>query len=462
MDTIFSRYRNLTILAAVLVAQVLVLAVQVKVPYERKPVRLARVWALSLVTPFEKGIVHGQQGITNLWQNYIWLRDVRKENEALRDENERLRLEQIRLAQDAAQAHRLQALLQFKEQTVSETVAAQVIGSSGSETSRTVNVDKGIADGVKTDDAVITPEGVVGKVLKTFNDAGLRHTSQVLLVSDPSSGVGAILENSRLQGILRGTQSGELLLQYVMSDEKVTPGERVLTSGGDRVFPKGMPLGTVTQVSSGPDLFLNIRVKPSAQISRLEEVLVITKVVESAPTDVAASGPVRAADVLAQRLPTIVAQPPSADGAPKHTDPPSFSEWLRLKKQAEKQANAPSATQPFAAPKSSTVPPTSATGTSATNPSKTGGPTAPASAAKKPGNAGEGFATPAAPAPQKKQPLTPGEAGGQTPPASTSQTASPKKTAPKNPAGEGSANPPAPAPQSPPDPSSAKPPRVTL
>src|ERR1051326_3906473 len=208
MDTIFSRYRNLTILAAVLAAQVLVLAVQVKVPYERKPVRLVRVWALSVVTPFEKGIVHGQQGITNVWQNYIWLRDVRKENEALRDENERLRLEQIRLAQDAAQARRLQALLQFKEQTVSETVAAQVIGSSGSETSRTINIDKGIADGVKTDDAVVTPEGVVGKVLKTFNDPGLRHTAQVLLVSDPSSGVGAILESSRLQGIVRGTQAG--------------------------------------------------------------------------------------------------------------------------------------------------------------------------------------------------------------------------------------------------------------
>ena len=356
MDTLFSRYRNLTILAAVLFAQVVILGYQVRVPHERGAVRLTRVWVMAVFTPVEKAIVHTEQGITNTWQDYVWLRSVRRENDVLRDENEKLRLEQIRLAQDAAQARRLQAILQFKEQTVSETVAAQIIGASGTETSRTITIDKGVDDGVKTDAAAITPEGVVGKVLRVYNEPTMRHTAQVLLLTDPSSGVGAILEKSRLQGIVRGTQAGELILQYVMSDEKVEPGERVLTSGGDRVFPKGMPLGIVTQVSPGPELFLNIRVKPAAQLTRLEEVLVITKVVENVPASAEApSGPVRAADVLAQRLPTIVVQPPPVEGAPKKTDPLAFTEWLRQQKAAQAAAAKQQAGGP-ASPPSATSP----------------------------------------------------------------------------------------------------------
>ena len=419
MDTFFTRYRNLTILATVLFAQVVILGYQVRVPNERGAVRLTRVWVMALFTPLEKGIVHTQQGVTSVWQDYIWLRGVRQENDTLRDENEKLRLEQIRLAQDAAQARRLQALLLFKEQTVSQTVAAQIIGASGTETSRTFTIDKGVDDGVKTDAAVITPEGVVGKVLRVYSEPTMRHTAQVLLLTDPSSGVGAILEKSRLQGIVRGTQAGELLLQYVMSDEKVEPGERVLTSGGDRVFPKGMPLGTVTQVSPGPELFLNIRVKPAAQLSRLEEVLVITKVVDSVPAaGDAPSGPVRAADVLAQRLPTIVVQPPPAEGAPKKTDPPSFTEWLRQQKAA--QAAAAKQAGGTASPP--------ATGGSSTKP-------------------GASSTMPAAP---KKQ------AGSQTtaPQMSTSQTPAPKKSAPKQPDTA--------APSKPADQPPATPPGVTL
>lgn len=467
MDTIFSRYRNLTILAAVLFAQVLILAIQVKRPTEAGPVRLARYWVVALITPLEKAVVHTEQGISNAWHDYVWLRAVRRENDSLRDENERLRLEEIRLAQDAAQARRLQALLQFKEQTVSETVAAQVIGSSGSETSRIVYLDKGSNDGVRADMAVITPEGVVGKVLKAFPSS-----SQVLLLTDPSSGVGAILNNSRLQGILKGTPAGELILHYVMSDEKVQVGERLLTSGGDRIFPKGMPLGTVTQVSPGPDLFLNIRVKPAAQISRLEEVLVITKVVESAPAvDASASGPIRAADVLAQRLPTIVAQPPDAEGEKKHTDPPSFTEWLRQQKQAQAAAKQGASggappQQQFAVPKPGTGTPARAkpaTGNSTTSPSSrsgsaaatspgASGTTGAAAAPKRPANAGEALA------PQKKQPpaatATPGTA------APAPQTSAPRK----QPAQQAPA-PPKAAPQkpvSPPDQSPATPPGVTL
>jgi len=308
MENLISRYRNVTILVVVLFAQVLGLAVQVRRSTQDES-RLIRVWAVGAVTPLEKSIVWFQRSVTNVWHNYFYLRGVRQENRELKQEIERLRIEQVRLSQDAEQARRLQALLGFREEFISKTLAAQVIGSSGSEQSRSIYVDKGSRDGIKPDMAVITADGVVGKVLRTF-----RSTSQVLLVNDQTSGVGAILEKSRLQGVLRGTPLGEVVLEKVMSDEAVQPGERVLTSGGDQIFPKGLPVGTVTKVSQGAELFLNIRVKPSADLSRLEEVLVITQQEER--ESVADGGQMRAADILAQRLPSVPDKPPDDPNKP--------------------------------------------------------------------------------------------------------------------------------------------------
>ena len=310
MENLISRYRNVTILVVILFAQVLGLAVQVRRSTQDESTRLIRVWAVDAVTPFEKGIVWFQSSVSGLWHNYFYLRGVRQENRELKQEIERLRIEQVRLNQDAEQARRLQALLGFREQFISKTLAAQVIGSSGSEQSRSIYIDKGSHDGIKPDMAVITADGVVGKVLRTF-----RTTSQVLLVNDQTSGVGAILEKSRLQGVLRGTPLGEVVLEKVMSDEAVQPGERVLTSGGDQIFPKGLPVGTVTKVSPGPELFLNIRVKPAADLSRLEEVLVITQQ-EEREASLADGGQMRAADILAQRLPSVPDRPPDDPNKP--------------------------------------------------------------------------------------------------------------------------------------------------
>lgn len=304
METILSRYRNVTILVAVLFAQVLGLAVQVKRNTENESTRLIRIWSVSTVTPLEKAIMWFRGGTGNLWRSYIYLRGVRQENRELKEEIARLRLEQVRLNDDAEQARRLQALLGFKEQFISKTVAAQVIGSSGSEQSRSVYIDKGTKQGIDKDMPVITADGVVGKVLRVFGS-----TAQVLLIDDQTSGVGALLDKSRLQGVLRGTPAGEVVLEKVMSDEQVQVGDRVLTSGGDQIFPKGLPVGTVTKVSPGPELFLNIRVRPTADLSRLEEVLVITQQEEKAPA-VAQNGTQRAVDVLAQRLPSVPEKPP--------------------------------------------------------------------------------------------------------------------------------------------------------
>jgi rod shape-determining protein MreC len=299
MENLISRYRNVTVLVAILFAQVLGLAVQVKRSTENESTRLIRVWVVNAITPFEKGIVGLQSGAGNLWRNYFYLRGVRQENHDLKQQIERLRLEQVRLNEDAEQARRLQALLGFKEQFISQTLPAQVIGSSGSEQSRSIYIDKGSHDGIKQDMAVITADGVIGKVLRVFGS-----TSQVLLIDDQTSGVGAILEKSRLQGVLRGTPAGEIVLEKVTADETVQPGEKVLTSGGDQVFPKGLPVGTVTKVSTASDLFLNVRVKPAANLSKLEEVLVITKKEERMPS-VAGTGGARAVDILAQRLPSV-------------------------------------------------------------------------------------------------------------------------------------------------------------
>jgi rod shape-determining protein MreC len=315
MESVLGRYRNLIVLTAVLFLQVLGLAVQVKRTNDTESTRLIRVWAVSAVTPFEKALVWTQTSTRNIWHNYFYLRGVRAENRELKAEIERMRLEQVRMSQDADQARRLQALLGFKEQFISQTLAAQVIGFSGSEQSQLVYIDKGARDGVKPDMAVISNDGIVGKVLRVYGSNPLEAaTSQVLLVNDQTSGVGAILEKSRLQGILRGTPSGEIVLEKVMSDETVAPGERVLTSGGDRIFPKGLPIGTVTQVSRGSDVFLNIRIKPFANLSKLEEVLVVTKVDEK-QTAPEITGPVRASDILAERLPTVPPKPETPTGA---------------------------------------------------------------------------------------------------------------------------------------------------
>jgi rod shape-determining protein MreC len=316
MENLITRYRNVTILAVILFLQVLGLAVQVKRSSADESTRLIRLWTIGTVTPLEKAIVWCQHGLGDLWNSYIYLRGVRQENRDLKFEIERLRLEQVRLADDAHQARRLQALLAFKEQYIAKTVAAQVIGSSGSEKSRLIYIDKGTAEGVEKDMAVITADGVVGKVLLASGS-----TAQVLLINDSRSGVGAILDKSRLQGVVKGTATGELVLENVMTDNVVSPGELVVTSGGDQIFPKGHIIGIVTRVSPGADLFLNIRVKPNINLNSLEEVLVITKREDRAPS-LAESGAERAVDVLSRRLPSVPDKPVVDPNKPATSAPP--------------------------------------------------------------------------------------------------------------------------------------------
>ena len=370
MDTFLGRFKNLIFLAAILFAQVVGLAVQVRRPSDEGETRLIRVWAISAVTPFETAVVHSQQWVQNIFKGYFYLRGVRRENRELKAQLDQMKIQQTRMEEDARMAHRVQALLGFKEKYVDTTIAAQVIGTSGSEQSRILYIDKGSDDGIKTEMAVITPVGIVGKIVQVSN-----NWSQVLPINDQFSGVGAALKDSRLQGILKGAPNGATTLQYIMSDEAVKPGEDVITSGGDRIFPKGLPVGKVASVAPGKDLFLNIRVTPAAQLNQIEEVLVVTNIKDRLP-DTKDLGPLRASDILAERLPTVPnkaevdaagnAKPGTGTAAPG-TNPATTTPG------ATRPTNA-GATKP---PSATTPAPRPATGTAATASKPAGTTTAP-------------------------------------------------------------------------------------
>lgn len=340
------RYRNVSILAAAIFIQVVGLAIQVKRHAENRSTRLIRVWTIAAITPLESNIVRLQTGASEIWHNYIFLRGVRQENRQLEDQIQQLQLEQVRLRQDAEQARRLQSLLGFKEQFVDKTLAAQVIGASGSEQSRLVYLDKGSSDGVAQDMAVISSQGAVGKVIQVF-----RHTSQVLLINDQTSGVGTILEQSRLQGVLKGRASGELVLDKIMADEDVKMGDRVLTSGGDQIFPKGLTVGTVANVRKSGE-FLVVTVQPAASLNHLEEVLVITRKLEREP-ETSPSAPLRAADILSERLPSVPDTPvdPASGSKTEAGAAPKVSSAATVKPASSASAAAiPAAAKPATTP----------------------------------------------------------------------------------------------------------------
>jgi len=269
MLPVASRHRSLTLLAAAIAAQVMLLAIQIK---RGQQVRLIRVWAIESVSPLGRGAAWSVDGVRGVWNNYVALRHLHEENDQLRTELGALRMRNSELESRAAEADRLAGLLGFRDAHAEvQTLAARVIGASPDPSSRMVFINRGSRDGLRRDMGVITPEGVVGKVFAVYPD-----TSQVLLLSDKESGVGALLRGSRAQGPVRGSGEPILGLEYISSDVKVEVGENVLTSGQDRIFPKDLPVGTVVQVQ--PDHrspFQKISVKPSARLDGLEEVLVL-------------------------------------------------------------------------------------------------------------------------------------------------------------------------------------------
>jgi rod shape-determining protein MreC len=325
-----SRHRSLALFAAAIAVQVLLLAVQIR---RGQQVRLIRVWAIESVSPLGRGAAWSVDGVRGLWNNYVALRHLREDDDQLRTEVAALQMRNAQLESRAAEADRLAGLLGFRDAHVEvQMLAARVIGASPDPSSHLVFISRGSRDGVRRDMGVITPEGVVGTVFAVYPD-----TSQVLLLTDKESGVGALLGDSRAQGPVRGSGEPLLALEYISNDTKVEPGERILTSGQDRIFPKDLPVGTVTQVQ--PDRhspFLKISVKPAARLDGLEEVLVLltrqefafrkdadkTKDTEKpVPAPIASATPLKPAAAVTPVKPTAPATPPKPATPPAQPKP---------------------------------------------------------------------------------------------------------------------------------------------
>lgn len=267
MPAVPMRHRSLTLLGVVLLIQVLMLAVQIRTKSQG---RLIRVWVVEVVTPFERA---GNWTITKArgaWNGYIGLIHVQLENQDLHAEVDRLRIRNTELESESAESARLAALLGFRDaHPDAPMLAARVIAASADSSSHAIFINRGEHDGIRRNMAVITPDGVVGKVFEVY-----RSTSQVLLLTDKESGVGALLAGSRTQGPVGGTGDPLMVMKYISNDENVTVGQEVLTSGEDQIYPKDLPVGTVAEVKTGTPFKL-IRVKPAAHLDRLEEVLVL-------------------------------------------------------------------------------------------------------------------------------------------------------------------------------------------
>src|SRR5438105_5324688 len=178
MESFVVRYRNLIVLLTLLLVQIIGLAVQVRRTdsgrrtldsADSSGVRLIRLWANAVVSPVERVVENSKTGVFGVWKNYIDLRHVRQRNQDLQDTVDRLRLEQAALLEDARQGQRLQSMLDFQQKYLYKTVAAQIIGSSGSDQSRVFYLDKGKTDGLARDMAVITADGIVGKAREVFH-----------------------------------------------------------------------------------------------------------------------------------------------------------------------------------------------------------------------------------------------------------------------------------------------------
>ncbi len=265
MEALLSRFRNLTVLLVAVVAQLLYLAYQVKTNQDE---RLIRVWAVTAVTPMA-GIVEAiRHNTIGFLEDYFILLDVREQNRKLKSTNDRLQMENIYYRNQLTTAEHARALVQFQSQTPSKTIAARVIGNSTVVSAKAVFIDRGSTSGVESGMAVVTPEGIVGKIVAVYP-----LVSQVLLVTDPTFKVGIESQKGHIHGVLN-CGAGKCVVEQIQNEDKVTSGEWFYTSGEDRIFPKGFPVGKAISSQPGQgmrDIKLNLSGAPAG----VEEVLVV-------------------------------------------------------------------------------------------------------------------------------------------------------------------------------------------
>jgi rod shape-determining protein MreC len=271
METFLNRYRNITVLLLVIFAQLVLLAVQVK---NDQDVRMIRVWTITAVTPVARVIEWMRGGSSGFVHDYLLLHDTHDQVMKLQSEVDRLKLENIFLKNELNTADRGKALAVFQSHTPSKTLAASVIGTGAGTNSQVVFVDRGTASGVQRGMAVVTPDGIVGKVIAAYPTA-----SQVMLITDPDFAAGVISQKGQVRGTLKGQGTPLGKVDYVPATEKVESGEWFYTSGDDRIFPRGFPVGVVKTVRPGQP-FQEIYMQPAGSQRGLEDVLILLEGVQ--------------------------------------------------------------------------------------------------------------------------------------------------------------------------------------
>jgi rod shape-determining protein MreC len=341
------------VLGIALLGQLLLMAYQLR---RNRDVPLVRYGAVLVVSPVQKGLSGMVHGVQAIWFGYIDLHGARRDNTELVRQLDAMRLENNRLREQSGELKRLQALLDLREQVAGRTLVARVVGASSSETARMVTLDKGRNHGIEPDMPVLVPEGVVGKVLHVFPEM-----AQVLLLTDPYSGVACLVQDSRVHGVLKGQNQSLGTLAYVPNGEPISPGQKVVTSGEDQVYPKGLPVGVVVEAKPGLES-QQVTVQLLAPLNRLDEVLVILQTQTGPPPEeqqlTRAAPPTAGSEAAApaEHSPAVVGTAPlsahpqngGSASAPQRGDPPPAVPPAAPA--AERSGMPPSDTSPAAPP----------------------------------------------------------------------------------------------------------------
>jgi rod shape-determining protein MreC len=260
------RQRTGYLFIAVMLGHVILISAQVNT---RRGVPLLQVVTFGLFAEVQRVSSAMVSSVSGGWSNYVNLRDVRAENETLRRQLDEA---QLQLQEQRALAERsrgLLATLGLRDRSHLQTVAAEVIGA-GTTDFKTVTIDKGTADGVRADMAVMAPGGVVGRVVVPSGRA-----AKVQLLIDRSAAAGVLIERSRSQGVAVGAGDELLRMEFVSEVADVVAGDTVVTSGIDGIFPKGFVVGKVEAVEKSGNSYKQILVRPAVDFSSIEEVLVV-------------------------------------------------------------------------------------------------------------------------------------------------------------------------------------------
>ena len=245
-----------------------ILVVSARGQLKHEPVGAVLMWVIRPLQIVAQGSADWLIGIQ---ENYLTLTGYKAENERLRKRIQALEVERQRLLEAEATNRKLQKLLDFRGQLPGKPVTASIIANSASSWFQGCILDKGSADGVQKDMAVVTPLGVIGKVVSVT-----ARSAKVILLTDANSGIDVMVQRTRSRGIISGSLDGSTVLKYMKRSEDVQMGDRLITSGLDGVFPKGMLAGTVTKVNKQSlGLFQTIEVMPAVQLALVEQVLVV-------------------------------------------------------------------------------------------------------------------------------------------------------------------------------------------